>query len=279
MTRVSTPARPDWTPVRARSESSAAAARRAYDTFASAYDAFTADYPYERLLDVIEELAERHGLPGRRLFDVACGTGRSFAPMLTRGYHVWAVDISPAMVRRAKRRLGTRADRVVVADMRALPDAGPFDLVTCLDDAVNYLHTPADLAAAFAGVARNLAPGGIYVFDVNSLATYRNAFAGVHAQDCGDTHVTLVGRTPEDVSAGALCEARMHIRQRLPQGGWRRRTCTHVQRHWPVARIVEALERAGLECVEQIGLLPGPTPDGEPDELRHTKSLFVARRP
>src|SRR3954467_7966192 len=135
-------------------------ARPAYDALASTYGPCPADYDYDRWLTVLHGLAAEHGAQGRRLLDVACGTGRSFEPMLRRGYEVMACDISPAMVERAAARLEGSSGAAAVADMRRLPDWGTFDLVTCLDDAVNYLHSEADLNAAFWSVARSLRPGG-----------------------------------------------------------------------------------------------------------------------
>src|SRR3954453_9117831 len=119
----------------------------AYELLAPFYDLYTHDYAHEDLLGEIEAIALEHGLGGRRLLDVGCGTGKSFLPMLARGYEVTACDISPAMVERALRKVAGRA-RVVVADMRALPRLGQFDLITCLDDAVNYLLDEGELATA-----------------------------------------------------------------------------------------------------------------------------------
>src|SRR3954467_1742905 len=150
----------------------ASQARPAYDALASTYDAFTADYDYERWLTVLHGLAAEHGAQGRRLLDVACGTGRSFEPMLRRGYEVMACDISPAMVDRATARLARSGGRAAVADMRRLPDWGTFDLVTCLDDAVNYLHSEADLNAAFASVAGALPPPGAHAAGVHLPTTH-----------------------------------------------------------------------------------------------------------
>src|SRR3954454_12293784 len=113
-------------------------AAEAYDGLAPAYDAFTAGHEYECWLDYLEALAVEHGLPGRDLLDVGCGTGKSFLPMLERGYDVVACDLSPQMVARAREKMPTGAARVLVADMRELADLGAFDLVTCLDDAINY---------------------------------------------------------------------------------------------------------------------------------------------
>src|SRR3954463_1126468 len=148
-------------------------AARAYAVLAPAYDLLTAEYAYGPWLAAIERLAWSHGLAGRRLLDVGCGTGKSFLPLLERGFAVTACDISPEMVAEARRKAQGRAD-IRVADMRRLPVLGEFDLVTCLDDAVNHLLGPEELAGAFEGLRANLAPGGLLVFDVNTLAAYRN---------------------------------------------------------------------------------------------------------
>jgi hypothetical protein len=61
----------------------------------------------------------------------------SFMPFLARGFSVTGLRLLDAMLAEAARRALRRA--VVHADIRALPDLGRFDLVTCFDDALNYL--------------------------------------------------------------------------------------------------------------------------------------------
>jgi SAM-dependent methyltransferase len=252
---------------------SASAARPAYDALASTYDTFTADYDYERWLTVLHGLATEHGAQGRRLLDVACGTGRSFEPMLRRGYEVMACDISPAMVERAAARLQGSGGTAAVADMRRLPDWGTFDLVTCLDDAVNYLHAEADLDAAFRSVALALRPGGLYVFDVNSLTTYRTVFSSTFTVEADEVLFSWHGEASPAVAPRSLCGARLEI-----CAGSSTSVTRHVQRHWPPQIIRERLERAGLECVAVRGQATGVVLSDDADESVHTKVVFVARR-
>jgi len=110
---------------------------------APASDLLTADYAYGPRLAALERLALRHGLAGRRLRDVACGTGKSFMPLLERGFEVTACDLSPEMVAEARRKAGGPAE-LHVADMRRLPVLGEFDLITCLDDAINVHASASD---------------------------------------------------------------------------------------------------------------------------------------
>ena len=69
----------------------------------------------------------RHGLAGRRLLDVACGTRKSFVSLLERGFEVTACDISPEMVAEARYRAEGRAE-LHVADMRRLLVLGEFNV-------------------------------------------------------------------------------------------------------------------------------------------------------
>src|SRR3982750_3992282 len=57
----------------------------AYELLAPFYDLYTHDYAHEELLGSIEGIALEHGLGGRGLLAVGCGTGKSFLPTPGRG--------------------------------------------------------------------------------------------------------------------------------------------------------------------------------------------------
>src|SRR3954447_21632708 len=130
----------------------------AYELLAPFYDLYTDKYGHDRWLASIEAIALEHGLRGSRLLDIGCGTGKSFLPMLERGYEVTAFDISPAMVARACEAAAGSGAKVLVGDVRELPRLGRFDLAIALDDALNYMLSDDELLDAFRGVARNLRP-------------------------------------------------------------------------------------------------------------------------
>jgi SAM-dependent methyltransferase len=250
-------------------------ARVAYDAFAPHYDAFTAQHDYETWTTTLEGMARAHGLRGRRLLDVACGTGKSFLPYLDRGYEVTACDLSPAMARLAAAKAGDRA-RVEVHDMRALPRLGAFDLVCCIDDAVNYVLTAQELAATFAGLARNLAPGGLVLFDANSLFAYRTFFATMTVLVDDGRILVWEGHASPDFAQGGVARATLEALSRREDGSWRRERSAHAQRHHPRARVERALRRAGLRALGVHGMrLDGSTTDGF-DELDNSKAVYVA---
>jgi SAM-dependent methyltransferase len=249
-------------------------ARIAYDTFAPHYDAFTAHHDYEGWTASLERLAREAGLRGRRLLDLACGTGRSFLPFVERGYDVTAADVSPAMLAVAARRAPVR---LLQLDVRELPTIGAFDLVTFLDDAVNYLHDEAELVATFAGIRRNLARAGVLVFDANTLATFRRVYSACLAVPGEDTVLLLRGRGAADLEPGGLSEAHLEAFVRGPDGWWEEHRSVHLHRHHPEAAVRAALDAAGLRCIGAWGQHVDGRLEPVSDDLVHSKTVYVAR--
>jgi len=253
------------------------AARAAYAPLACVYDLFTAHHRHDVWLARLEALARRHGLTGRRVLDVGCGTGKSFLPLARRGYRVTACDISPEMLAEA-RRAAPDDVRLVEADMRDLPDLGRFDLVTCLDDAVNYLLGDDDLTHALGSMARALAPDGLLIFDTNTLRTYRNDYTGAQVVETEDVFVCWRGDGVDEGPDGdrRAC-ATIEIFRRTYDGSWERRQSVHRQRHRSRAEVEHALRDAGLRSVAVLGQLTGAVLEDHLDENVHTKALFIAR--
>jgi SAM-dependent methyltransferase len=247
-----------------------------YEVLAPYYDDFTAGYAYEAWIDAIEKRAVALGLRGGRALDLACGTGNSTAPLLNRGYSVVGCDISPAMIDEARRKFPAHADSFLVADMRELPELGQFDLILCLDDAINYLLSGQDLDAAFSCVARLLSPSGVFAFDLNSLLTYRTTFAQTAVKERDGVVLAWQGESEPDFESGEIGTSRVTIFAERPDGLWERRSMRHIQRHHSSARVRSALARAGLDVV-LAGQHPGARLEDSFDEERHIKVVYFAR--
>jgi SAM-dependent methyltransferase len=254
-----------------------ASALRAYEALAPLYDELTHDYPHERWVADMESLARRYGLPGRDLLDVACGTGKSTLPLARRGYRATACDLSPGMVAGAARRLAQYGVRPVAADMRALPWRDCFDFVTCLDDAVNYLLSAEDLAAALRSMAAAMRAGGLLVFDTNTLHAYRTSFATEGVVEAPAAHFRWRGEALGGVRPGAVYSASIEA---VASGSAAVvETSRHVQRHHPRVDVERAIAAAGLRLVAVHGLLEGGEIEPLADEERHLKSIYFARCP
>ena len=250
----------------------------AFEATAPGYDAFTAEHDYETWTALIERLAQEHGLPALgRLLDVGCGTGKSFLPWLARGWDVVGCDLSPAMLEQARAK--APGVPLLERDARALGELGRFDLVQALDDVVNFIAAD-DHPSLFAGVAANLAPRGLFVFDLNTLRTLRTCFSET-TMTAGETCVvTWRGLTSADLEPGGTAEAALDTFVRADRGDntWRRTSEVLREHHHPVDRIASALRAAGLEPLAIHGQDFACNVDPVPDELTHSKLLVIARR-
>ena len=117
--------------------------------------------PHNALMEVEQQTvaALLPDVKGLTVLDAGCGTGRYIQMLKARGAFTVGVDLSAAMLSRA-RDLTTRVAR---ADLRALPfDAESIDVVVC----ALALGDFAELELALAEVARVLRTGGCVIYSV-----------------------------------------------------------------------------------------------------------------
>ena len=140
-----------------------ARSKAAFDEQAPIYDEGMQGDHARALYPCILEEARRamEGIPVPSVLDVGCGTGMLSARLLGAfpSCRLTGVDLSPAMVERARARLAGRAE-VREADAERLPfHDGAFDLVVCND---SFHHYPDPDRAAFQ-MWRVLRKGGALV--------------------------------------------------------------------------------------------------------------------
>jgi len=119
-------------------------------TATRAWEALTSDAPVSKIRQTVREGRDAmraqmlarlpHDLRGARILDAGCGAGQMTAELAARGADVVAVDISPALVEIAQKRLDDRLKRRVSfhsGDMLA-QSLGRFDHVLAMDSLIYY---------------------------------------------------------------------------------------------------------------------------------------------
>jgi 2-polyprenyl-3-methyl-5-hydroxy-6-metoxy-1,4-benzoquinol methylase len=209
--------------------------------------------------EAVVRLVTRYVFSPRRVLDLACGVGVAAVFFAERGYEVVGVDRSERMLDFARRRaeaagVAVRWDR---QDMRSLALGAPVDLVTCMYGSLNYMATDEEFAAVCRGVAKNLSPGGLFVFDVltiQGLADSSKMKSLVH--ESAGRHLIL-HQNKFDFETAVNTKTLTAFVKRGRE--YERITEIHRERAFPLETMERALESAGFSIVDRFsgaGLKP-----------------------
>ena len=145
------------------------------DGFASVYDAFTKDVDYDAEADFILNVMQNAGVSGKTVLDLACGTGSLTQVLAERGCEVIGVDISGEMLNEAREKCAQFGERVLLLcqDMCELDLFGTVDCAVCALDSLNHLDGLESVRKAIERVFLFLEPGGVFIFDVNTVYKHR----------------------------------------------------------------------------------------------------------
>jgi predicted TPR repeat methyltransferase len=173
------PATPGLLAWQARAQAMKDAARSDPGYVRHLFDQFSADYDNRMrgplayaAPEILRDLADivMHGRKDLAILDLGCGTGlcgAAFQPLAAR---LDGIDLSPAMIEKARAR--DIYDQLTVGDIEtALMEDGPssivsYDLILAADTLV-YLG---DLAGCFRGAKARLSPDGYFLFTVEAAA-------------------------------------------------------------------------------------------------------------
>ena len=183
-------------------------AQRTYEAMAPVYDDFTAHHDYDRWIPDLLKLLERHGLQGNRLLDVGCGTGKSFMPMLPRGWRVTGCDISPAMLERAGEKAGDGSSWSSPT-CSSCPSSASSTWSGHSTTRSTTCSAARNWNARWPGCAPTSPRSGLLLFDVNALPAYRTFFAETEAVERGGRRLVWRGLAAQDVAPGSICESRL----------------------------------------------------------------------
>ncbi len=142
-------------------------------------------------------LLRRASIRTGRVLDLGCGAGQWAETLTAAGYQVTGVDISPAMIRRARRRVP--AARFIRGSFLRM-ELPRCDAITSLGECFNYLFDgdggTTRLRTLFSSIRAALRPGGVLIFDIAEPGRGRTGGPPLRHRE-GDDWAVLV-RVTED---------------------------------------------------------------------------------
>jgi ubiquinone/menaquinone biosynthesis C-methylase UbiE len=142
-----------------------------YENFAYLYDGLMEDVPYDKWVTFINRQVEVYKPSGKKMLDLACGTGQLSILLAEQDFKITGVDLSADMlsVAREKAEKNGHSLFLVEQDMTQLEGLGEFDIIGIFCDSLNYLQTEQDVIHTFQGVYKHLKKDGLFMFDIHSI--------------------------------------------------------------------------------------------------------------
>lgn len=239
----------------------------AYTGFAEVYDIFMDETPYEEWKKEIIQYIERYGVSKPKneyrtaegklesernlIVDLGCGTGTLTEMMASDGYDMIGVDNSQEMLTIAmeKRDKAEHETMYLLQDMRELELYSTVGTIICVCDSLNYLLEEDEILGTFRLVDNYLYPGGIFIFDFNTVYKY--------AEVIGDT---TIAENREDCSF--IWENFYHEDEQINEYDltlfirenelYRRFEEIHYQKGYTFENIKSLLKKSGMELLEAV---------------------------
>ena len=217
----------------------------AYTTFAQVYDLFMDNVPYEEWSNYIVSVLKEYGIHSGVICDLGCGTGKMTRLLAKAGYDMIGVDLSEDMLAIAS---GQNEEGILYLcqDMCELELYGTAKAMVSVCDSINYLLEEDEIVWTLQSVNRYLEPGGIFIFDFNTVYKYETVL--------GDTTIC------ENREEGSFIWENYYDKEEqineydltlfIKEGElFRKFEETHYQRCYSLDEVKEAAKEAGMDFV------------------------------
>ena len=220
----------------------------AYTEFATVYDTFMDNVPYEAWEKYLVDILKAEGINDGLLLELGCGTGRMTRLLAAEGYDMIGVDNSEEMLSVAREYTMENTEILyLLQDMREFELYGTIRAVVSVCDSMNYIMSEEDLRQVFSLVNNYLDPGGIFIFDMNTRYKYEELL--------GDNSFC---ETREDSSfiwenyfdeGEMVNEYDLTIFARTNGEYYQKFFETHYQKAYELETVKELIQKSGMEFV------------------------------
>ena len=278
-----------------------------YNSFAYVYDEFMENVPYERWAKMLADILRGDGIEDGLLLDLGCGTGTLTRLMADLGYDMTGVDLSADMLSVAREyemnlqddaevRYDPTADSEIhdgdfdnegedeprvkdgdrsrilylCQDMREFELYGTVRAVYSLCDCLNYITEYDDLVQVFKLVNNYLDPGGLFIFDMNTIHKFSEVLGDrTFAENGEDASFIWDNHYDEDTRINEY-DLTLFIEEE--DGRYIRETELHRQKGYSIDEVKRALDTAGLVFLKVSDEDTGAEVTDETERV-----LFIAR--
>ena len=218
----------------------------AYTGFAQVYDTFMDNVPYDEWGEYLVSLLKKYGVEDGLVLDMGCGTGAMTRYLDAHGYDMTGIDVSEEMLTIAKEKSSPDI-LYLLQDMREFELYGTMRAAVSICDSMNYILEEDDLLRVFSLVNNYLDPGGLFIFDMNTIHKYRDVIGDrTIAEDREDG--SFIWENSYD-SENALNVYELALFLPREDGLYEKCEEEHVQKAYSIEEVKVMIAKAGMELV------------------------------
>lgn len=221
----------------------------AYTSFAEVYDRFMDNIPYKEWCEYVTGLLNEYEIRDGLILDLGCGTGSLTELLADRGYDMIGVDNSEDMLQIAmdKREKSGKDILYLMQDMREFELYGTVRAVLSICDCMNYILEYEDLVEVFRLVNNYLDPGGIFIFDLNTIYKYETLMGESTIAEDREECSFIWDNYYDKESKINEYDLSLFIKQE--EDLYRKYTENHYQRAYSLEEVKKAINEAGMDFV------------------------------
>jgi len=219
-----------------------------YRHFASLYDTFMQDAPYDLWVRFTEQYLQRVKMHPDKIVDLGCGTGEIAVRLAQKGYRVSGIDRSEEMLAIAMQKsLDNNLDiQWVCQDIRYLEGFEKTDLFISFCDVINYITDERDVRLLFQKVYESLRSGGLFIFDVHSMHYVEQVLKNeTFTEDRGD--IVYIWDCEGTETKGEVTHYLTFFAKEKTTDLYERLDEVHTQRTFPIAQYNKLLRDAKFQ--------------------------------
>ena len=240
----------------------------AYTSFASVYDTFMDNIPYEEWAEYLIGLLNEYGIHDGLVADLGCGTGNMTELLSAAGYDMIGIDNAEEMLEIAMEKKAISGSDILylLQDMREFELYGTVGAVVSICDSMNYITEEEDLREVFRLVNNYLDPKGIFIFDFNTEYKYKDVLGDqTIAEDREDCSFIWDNYYYEEEKMNEY-ELSLFIREGN-DGLYRKYQETHYQRAYDLETIQKLIEASGLEYITAYDAFTKDAPNEKSERI------------
>ena len=242
-----------------------------YSKFALVYDNLMDNIPYDDWTSYLKKLLDDYDIKEGIIAELGCGTGNITERLTEYGYDMIGIDNSPEMLDIAMQKgaANKSSSLYLCQDMREFELYGTVRAVISLCDSINYITDKDDLVTIMRLVNNYLDPGGLFIFDFNTLHYYRDVVAdNTIAEDRDDISFIWDNYFDEDTNINELALS-LFVKDKESESDdiYKKYSELHLQKAYTLDEIKEAIAASGLEFITAFNAFTSDTPDEDSERI------------